>query len=131
MNYVKFLVEDRGAGQAYLRSHINTCIYTLDFLKHAKARGTEVDEVEETIAAMGRLHTQVGREPCTVYRVPTHWSSRICHSTDVVHSSCKYPNMQIKWVAAPPKPKDVTAMAARGWWVDYQELAKGTYTIVE
>lgn len=92
MQYIKFLVHDRGAGQvcvsthvcfaanapvlvfrpsstfssllfsqvqAYVRSHINTCIYTLDFLKNAKARGAEKDEVEETIAAMCRLHTQV------------------------------------------------------------------------
>lgn len=59
MQFVKFLVEDREAGQAYVRSHISTCIFVLDFLKHAKARGREVDDVEDLIAAMYRLHTQV------------------------------------------------------------------------
>lgn len=49
--------------QAYVKSHINTAIYVLDFLKHAKARGGEKAKVEELIAALSLLHKQV-RDAC-------------------------------------------------------------------
>lgn len=45
--------------QAYVRSHINTAIYVLDFLKHAKARGDEKRLVDEYICALTRLLHQV------------------------------------------------------------------------
>lgn len=47
--------------QAYVRSHILTSIYVLDFLKYAKARGDEKLEVENIILALQRLLTQVGQ----------------------------------------------------------------------
>jgi hypothetical protein len=45
--------------QAYVRSHLSTAMYLADFLKHARARGNEVDIVEAHIGALSRLHTQV------------------------------------------------------------------------
>ena len=45
--------------QAYVRSHINTGIYVVDFLKHAKAHDGEKRQVEELIVALTRLLTQV------------------------------------------------------------------------
>ena len=45
--------------QAYIRSCLNTAIYVLDFLKHGKARGDELRQVEELIGAMSRLLVQV------------------------------------------------------------------------
>ena len=48
--------------QAYVRSHVTQAIYVLDFLKQSRAKGgSEKDRVEEFIAALTRLHTQVGR----------------------------------------------------------------------
>ena len=42
-----------------MRSHINTAIYVVDFLKHAKAHDGEKRQVEELIGALTRLLAQV------------------------------------------------------------------------
>lgn len=39
--------------------------------------------------------------------------------------------MQVKNVAHPPKPKDVTSLTAMGCFVDYKTLAKGAYHLLE
>ena len=39
--------------------------------------------------------------------------------------------VQVKHVAAPPKPKDVTSLTSEGLWVDYTVLAKGSYRLAE
>ena len=44
---------------------------------------------------------------------------------------CNLCALQAKYVAAPPKPKDVTSLSAKGLWVDYTVLAKGSYTMHE
>ena len=38
---------------------------------------------------------------------------------------------QVKWVAAPPRPKDITSMAAQGLFVHYSVLATGSYELFE
>ena len=38
---------------------------------------------------------------------------------------------QVKYVAAPPKPKDMTSMMAKGLWIDYSDLCKCSYYLVE
>ena len=39
--------------------------------------------------------------------------------------------LQVKYVAAPPKPKDMTSMISQGIFVDYSELCKGSYALHE
>jgi hypothetical protein len=39
--------------------------------------------------------------------------------------------LQVKMVAAPPKPKDMSSQMAQGLFIDYSKLAKITYTMVE
>lgn len=39
--------------------------------------------------------------------------------------------MQVKWVAAPPKPRDLTTLQIQGLWVDYATLAKCAYRLME
>ena len=39
--------------------------------------------------------------------------------------------VQVKYVAAPPKAKDVTSLTAKNLWVDYTEPAKGSYAMHE
>jgi len=38
---------------------------------------------------------------------------------------------QVKYVAAPPKPKDMTSMMAKGLFVDYSVLCTGSYNMYE
>jgi hypothetical protein len=40
-------------------------------------------------------------------------------------------HQQVKYVAAPPKPKDMTSMMAKGLFVDYSVLCKGSYGLYE
>lgn len=39
--------------------------------------------------------------------------------------------LQAKWVAAPPKSKDQTTLQAEGLWIDYADLAKASYRLLE
>jgi len=78
MDFVSFLVEDREAGQAYVRSHLSTAIFVADFLQHGRAAPDEHQRVEDHIAALQRLQ------------------------------------LQVKYVAAPPKPKDMTSFDGQG-----------------
>lgn len=55
-------MDARSAGQAYVKSHIKTAIFVLDFLKHARARSVEEKSlVDELKTCLSRLHRQVGR----------------------------------------------------------------------
>jgi hypothetical protein len=68
LSFVSFLVNDREASAAYVRSHISTAITVLDFLKNLYARPDEVPKVQDLIAAYQRLHRQAseGRRPSAV-----------------------------------------------------------------
>lgn len=58
MRFVSFLAVDRGCSQAYLRSHITTATYVLDFLKSTLAADNEVAQVDALIEAYTRVHRQ-------------------------------------------------------------------------
>ena len=54
----------------------------------------------------------------------------------IPHASCNPPfptptPFQVKYVAAPPKPKDMTSMMSKGLFVDYSVLCKASYTMYE
>ncbi|KAL4852731.1 hypothetical protein ACK3TF_006203 [Chlorella vulgaris] len=58
MEFVSFLIGERGAGQAYVRTHLNTAIYVLDFLSICKAKGDEQQQAQRLIEALTLLLTQ-------------------------------------------------------------------------
>lgn len=41
------------------------------------------------------------------------------------------PPLQVLWVAAPPKPRDQTALEQSNAWMDYDELTKCTLALME
>lgn len=58
------------------------------------------------------------------------WHSGPC----MLNKVDRAPNLkytQVKYVAAPPKPKDMTSLIAKGLFVHYSVLAKGSYTLFE
>lgn len=128
--FVAFLVE-RGCSQAYVRSHITVAMYVLDFLRATIATPDESPRVAALIGELQRVHRQVlcwAPPPSAAVRHRPSASPAVWRRTP---NPPNHVSLQVLWVAAAPKPRDVTALEQSNAWMDYDELLKCSLRLLE
>lgn len=102
----------------------------MDFLRATKAHPSERPLAEDLIAMYSRLHRQVMQGRCAGACTP----GSLCCLDDIDSLECldSCPtHLQVKQVAKPAPPKDLTRLEAEGMWVDYATLARASLRLFE
>ena len=123
MSFVSFLTDERNASAAYVRAHMSTAQYVLDFLREGLATVDERGPIGELIQFAARLGKQAS--------AASMYAACLSAPCQPSLNPITFAPLQAKYAAAPGSLQDITTRQAKDMYVDYSQLCQATYALAE